>query len=267
MIERVSDTALWMAGLRARESERPDALFRDPLAAQLAGDRGKEIAASSPSAEQMAFAIAIRTVAIDRLIEGAITRGAETILNLGAGLDTRPYRMNLPSTLRWIEVDFGPLLEYKGERLGAATPACRLERIPADLTRSSDLLARIARESRAAAVVTEGVVAYLPNDEASQLSRDLAGFRWWIQDYRQGRLNKRAEQKLGAPFRFDVDDPLAFFAKDGWKVEEDLRILDVAAQVGRKAPLPFPWNALRAVMPKTVMRLGNRTYGYAMLSR
>lgn len=267
MIEHVSDTALWMAALRANESDRPDALFRDPFASRLAGDRGKEIAASSPSAEQMAFAIAVRTVAIDRLIERAVARGAETILNLGAGLDTRPYRMKLPQTLRWIEIDFGPLLEYKRERLGSATPICRLERIPADLTQASDLLARLAAESPAAVVVTEGVVAYLSNDQASRLSRDLQGFRGWIQDYRRGRLNRRAEQKLGAPFRFDVDDPFAFFAEGGWKVEEDLRMLDVAEQVGRTAPLPFPWNAVRAVMPNLVKRLGNRTYGYAMLGR
>jgi len=36
-IEHVTDTAFWIASLRALESERPDALFRDPLAGLLAG--------------------------------------------------------------------------------------------------------------------------------------------------------------------------------------------------------------------------------------
>lgn len=36
-IEHVMDTAFWVASDRALEGERPDALFRDPLAAVLAG--------------------------------------------------------------------------------------------------------------------------------------------------------------------------------------------------------------------------------------
>lgn len=48
----------------------------------------------------MAFAMTLRTVAIDRLVQMAIARGVDTVINLGAGLDTRPYRMELPPTLR-----------------------------------------------------------------------------------------------------------------------------------------------------------------------
>jgi O-methyltransferase involved in polyketide biosynthesis len=47
----------------------------------------------------------IRTVIIDDRIKLAIGEGVDTILNLGAGLDTRPYRMDLPKTLRWVEFD------------------------------------------------------------------------------------------------------------------------------------------------------------------
>ena len=36
-ISHVSDTAHWVAMYRAMESERPDALFRDPHARRLAG--------------------------------------------------------------------------------------------------------------------------------------------------------------------------------------------------------------------------------------
>ena len=43
MIRNISDTALWAAIYRARESDRPDALFRDPLARRLAGERGGEV--------------------------------------------------------------------------------------------------------------------------------------------------------------------------------------------------------------------------------
>jgi len=39
-MDNISDAARWMACARAIESDRPDALFRDPLARQLAGEAG-----------------------------------------------------------------------------------------------------------------------------------------------------------------------------------------------------------------------------------
>ena len=45
-IEHVSDTAFWVATFRAPESERADAVFEDPLAGILAGEKGREIVKS-----------------------------------------------------------------------------------------------------------------------------------------------------------------------------------------------------------------------------
>ena len=42
-LRHISDTALWVAVYRAQESERTDAVFRDPYASTLAGDRGTAI--------------------------------------------------------------------------------------------------------------------------------------------------------------------------------------------------------------------------------
>jgi methyltransferase (TIGR00027 family) len=96
LIENVSDTAFWIAHFRALESERPDALFHDPLARLLAGDRGKKIAEAMPVSFITAWIVAIRTCVIDDYIRWAIAQGVDTTLNLGAGLDTRPYRLDLP---------------------------------------------------------------------------------------------------------------------------------------------------------------------------
>ena len=112
-INNVADTALWIAGYRAQETERDDHLFLDPLAKKLAGSRGMGMVATTPHTQAMAFAMVIRTVAIDRLVLSAIDRGVDTVINLGAGLDTRPYRMKLPWTLKWIEVDFPDMINFK----------------------------------------------------------------------------------------------------------------------------------------------------------
>src|SRR5256886_5078876 len=134
-IEHVSDTARWVALYRAMESERPDALFHDPFARKLAGERGERILASMRKGRAWAWPMIVRTAVMDELILRAIQRdGVGTVLNLAAGLDTRPYRLPLPPALRWVEADFPDVIAYKQEQLARQRPACALERVGIDLT-------------------------------------------------------------------------------------------------------------------------------------
>src|SRR5579864_8323506 len=100
-----TDTALWVAVYRARETERPDAVFRDPLARCLAGERGEQIARSIAFGEKHAWSYVARTWVIDQMIDRLVKSGTDMVVNLAAGLDTRPYRMELPASLEWVEVD------------------------------------------------------------------------------------------------------------------------------------------------------------------
>src|SRR6516225_2928411 len=104
-IHHVSDTAFWVAAFRAEEVQRPDAVFWDPVIGKLVGTKGEEIRRVMPHNEFMSFAMIIRTTGIDQLVQYAIEAGVDTVINLGAGLDTRPYRLKLPPQLKWIEVD------------------------------------------------------------------------------------------------------------------------------------------------------------------
>jgi len=104
-LRNISDTARWVAWYRALESERKDAWFHDPLARRLAGERGARIATEMGAQGRAAWGFVARTVVIDRFVTQCIGEGAQLVVNLAAGLDTRPYRMTLPRTLRWIEVD------------------------------------------------------------------------------------------------------------------------------------------------------------------
>ena len=71
-ISHVSDTALWVAALRGREGERADSGFHDPLATMLAGIRGRKIAGAMPRSALVAWSMAVRTTAIDLLINDAL---------------------------------------------------------------------------------------------------------------------------------------------------------------------------------------------------
>src|SRR4051812_38059191 len=99
-ISHVSDTALWVAAFRAFESERPDSLYHDPYAGVLSGERGRVMAREMPYQNMLAWLMAVRTIAIDRLVFEALSVGVDTVINIGAGLDTRPYRLDLPTDLK-----------------------------------------------------------------------------------------------------------------------------------------------------------------------
>src|SRR5487761_2097855 len=92
-IEHISDTARWVAVYRAMETARPDAIFRDPYARRLAGDRGDDIVDTMKQGRAMAWAMIVRTAVFDEIILDTIARhGVDTIVNLAAGLDARPWR-------------------------------------------------------------------------------------------------------------------------------------------------------------------------------
>ncbi len=93
-LRNISDTAHWVAVYRALESERPDALFRDPFARRLAGERGARISEGVAFANRNAWSFVARTMLFDRFISDAVANGADMVVNLAAGLDARPYRLD-----------------------------------------------------------------------------------------------------------------------------------------------------------------------------
>src|ERR1700677_4708378 len=113
VITHVSDTARWTAQYRATESARADALFRDPLAERLAGEQGRAIVAKTAVTSRNGWWLIARTKIIDDAIAEAIADGCDRVLNLAAGLDTRPYPPNLPSALTCIEAGPPQLLAEK----------------------------------------------------------------------------------------------------------------------------------------------------------
>jgi methyltransferase (TIGR00027 family) len=251
LIRNVSDTARLVAVDRAVESERPDALFRDPFARRLAGERGARIAKSNPLGGRksgVGWPIVTRTYLIDQMIQAHITQGGDAVMNLAAGLDTRPYRMDLPSSLQWIEVDLPEILAHKEEILRGEKPVCSLERVRLDLSNvlaRRELFARLGRQSRKALVITEGLVVYLNSDEVALLAQDLSAqpsFRSWIVDLVSPKLlatlQKRMTSNLkqAAPFKFAPQEGPAFFARFGWTVVEANSLLREAARLAR---LPF----------------------------
>lgn len=277
----VSDTAFWIAYHRSLETDRPDALFRDPFAKRLAGEQGRRISEAMPTSRIVAWTVVLRTRIIDDYLAFALRSGIDTVLCLGAGLDARPYRLALPPELRWIEADFARVIDYKEEMLRQEAPACRLERVRIDLADTAErqkLLDRIDATSQGILVLTEGVVPYLTNEEAASLAdalRSMRHARFWIVDYlsaravafrRRGRVGRAMQN---APFKFAPGDWFAFFRQHGWRIKEIHYYFDEAARYARPMPLPAAARLMLSVsrlwMSGKRREEFRRFGGYAML--
>jgi len=243
-ISNVSDTAQWVAVYRAWESARPDALFRDPYADLLAGERGRAIAPLIPRQARNGWPLIARTKLMDDLLLAAIANGCDCVVNLAAGFDTRPYRLELPSSLPWIEADLPPLIEEKERLLADARPRCRLRRIKVDLVdsgaRASMLEDAIGSLTRAL-VITEGLLVYLEDAQVRALSADLFAqtkVRTWILDIASPGVLRLMQSGMGAqlhnaPMKFGPPNGVAYFESMGWSVAEVHSIFHAAARFRR----------------------------------
>ncbi|HEY0666344.1 MAG TPA: class I SAM-dependent methyltransferase [Gallionella sp.] len=206
------------------------------------------------------WSVLIRTRLIDEFIQQAIAEGVDTILNLGAGLDTRPYRMALPATLRWIEADFPHIVEWKRTRLASEQPRCQLESIALDLADAQarrQLLNDVTNRSRNILVLTEAVTPYLPEDAVAALGADLRArpaIRYWLVDYfspasyEYRRRSGMSRAMKNAPFLFEPVDYFGFFAAAGWQPKEIRYFADEAARLRRPAPLSWHVRVVTSVL-------------------
>jgi methyltransferase (TIGR00027 family) len=263
-VTHVTDTAFWVAHFRAKESQRTAPAFQDSLAALLSGDRGRKIARSIPRASMVQWGMVVRTSAIDGLIYEALQSGVDTVLNLGAGLDTRPYRMKLPADLQWIEIDFPAIVRLKNTKLLEHKPVCKLERIEMDLldrSARSEIFARYGKASKNLLVITEGFISYFPSYEIAELAGELSAIpsiRLWIQDFDNAGKRRKptgwGKKLKAAPFLFEVKDWFGFFEKYGWKPSKTITTADESERINRPYPWDFPYGLLLRALPKEMSR-------------
>jgi methyltransferase (TIGR00027 family) len=278
-IRNVSDTALWVAIYRAMESERSDALFNDPFARRLGGERGEAIVRSMPKGAATSWPMVVRTAVMDEIILRCVQQGAATVLNLAAGLDARPYRLPLPSSLRWLHVDLPDMVDYFRGQMAGETPHCELEFIAADMRDADakrDVFTRAATHGPVL-VITEGLLVYLESDQVAGLARDLhdiAQAKWWLTDLASPMLLKFLEKQWApklkegnAPFRFGPAEGTAFFAPFGWREAEFRSTWDEAFRLRRTMRGSWLWKLLSHLQPKARQEANRRMSGIVLLQR
>ena len=281
LITSVSDTARWVAMYRAMESERPDALFRDPFARRLAGPAGEQILVAMPQGRRWAWPMIVRTAVMDEIVMRLVKQeGVDTVLNLAAGLDARPYRLDLPATLHWIDVDLEGILAYKEAALAGERPRCRIEFVRADLTDQAArraLFQRVNAAARRVLVIAEGLLVYLKPDDVMSLARDLAAqpaFHWWLIDLGSPALLQFLSRTWGnqlrsgnAPMLFAPEAGTAFFVPASWVEGEYRAILDEARRLRRAPKMAWVWRLLGLFASKARREQLKRFSGIVLLKK
>jgi methyltransferase (TIGR00027 family) len=177
-------TALMVAAARAIETHRPDSLARDVYAEHFV--RAAPASAgwpvrigqvadgdANPLWGRFARYFGLRTRVFDDFLLRSARAGASQVVLLGAGLDSRAFRLDWPTGCVVFEMDRAGVLGFKDEVLGGLTATPKVARVPVPVDLRADwagALAGAGFDKTAPSVwLAEGLLFYLPNAAESRL--------------------------------------------------------------------------------------------------
>lgn len=247
-LEKLGETSLIVAAIRAVESERSDPFVIDQYAKVLAGKRAMRYARGKSR-----FAHDV-LVARERFF-GEFAISASTgrdaplqIVNLGAGMDTRAYRIQFPRSMIYFEVDQEPILRYKREALGTAGAIAKCDRreVPVDLRDNwgKVLLGKGFNPKRPTIWTIEGVLVWTGSDgtNARGILQKVTGLSY------QG-------SKLG----FDMPNAaMARAAKKSMRKDSYVGELDILGTNRPHELLPSLWREVRCTTGSRYLSLSYR---------
>jgi methyltransferase (TIGR00027 family) len=261
-MDGIALTARWTAASRARETERSDRLFDDPLAAALAGDQGFALFERTPRQARDNPYLPLRTRFFDDwALRATGEHGLRQVVMVAAGMDTRAFRLTWPDGVRLWELDRPDLLELKRTLLETANaePRCERRVVAVDLAAAGwpDRLREAGfAPAFPAAFVVEGLLQYLSEDAVdsvlaqvaataapgSRLAVDVLSADYLVHPWMREYL---ASLKVsGRPWRFGTNEPEALLERHGWRIERVAEPGHEGANFGR-----WPWPAAPRAVP------------------
>ncbi len=245
----IAETATWTAYSRVIESQRSDFHFRDPYASVLIEACENKAFIASLGAKSASI-VSVRTCIIDQFLLRCISEGVDTVVNLAAGYDTRPYPERLgralPPQLKWIEVDQPNVLAHKKLYLSEHEPSCHLERVPLDLldaAKLNDFLASVSRKSCSTVVISEGLLVYLSEQQVNSLSaalREASSVHTWIFDFvcplilKSFAASCNSHLAQNGQVRFAPLNGLGYFQQRQWDLADYASFLEQAHTLNRE---------------------------------
>ncbi|MFE3602468.1 SAM-dependent methyltransferase [Streptomyces sp. NPDC059142] len=272
----VGRTALMVAAARAIETHRPDALARDEFAERFVRAapasagwpvRPEQVPSgdADPLWGRLGRYFALRTRVLDDHLLRTAQTGVRQVVLLGAGLDSRAFRLGWPPGCVVHELDTAGMLAFKQAVLdgSGAVPAAERRPLAADLRFDwGDALVGAGFDPGApTAWLVEGLLLYLPAAAernilatVDRLSAPGSTLAYEIKNL-EGADVRASPVYTTTKARIDIDLPALFdpdprpasaadLARRGWTVSERSPF-DFTRLHGR-GPLPEPTDALAA---------------------
>ncbi|MGA1837647.1 SAM-dependent methyltransferase [Herbiconiux sp. 11R-BC] len=246
-------SGLWTAAARARESSRTDALFEDDLAGDLAGEQGwLQLAAREADGIENPY-LPVRTRFFDDVIRASVGPAHQVVL-LGAGMDTRAFRLTLPPRTTIFEIDRAEVFDYKEHALAGTVAPGERRVVPADLRGEwfTELTRAGFRSTAPTLWIAEGLLFHLPTPAVRTLLRQAAegsapGSDFVADVFGKGLLHLPSMRPLidarraaGAEPPFCTDQPRELFADCGWPEVQVIPAFHIGARLGRHTPSAEP---------------------------
>jgi O-methyltransferase involved in polyketide biosynthesis len=155
---------------RALDNHLPHPILGDHMAEEVVDKLGYDCVRFHLSTSPI-INIAHRAKKLDEVAKGFVARHPDAVgLDLGAGLDTRVFRVDPPAGVDWYDIDFPEVITARRQLLPARANA---HTIAADLTGAGWLDA--VPTGRPAVVVADGLMAFLTPDDLVTLVNRLIG--------------------------------------------------------------------------------------------
>ncbi len=235
----VSRSSRMMAAVRAIETQRPDALFKDPLAVKLAGD--DIIAEIAPSAQEYEDKGTPIVIVRTRFFDDFLMKEAASIRQvviLGAGMDTRAFRLPWQSDTHIYELDRPEVLQYKASVLGNLKTQCHRRSIEVDFREPwVDKLLEAGYQLEIPSVwLMEGFVYYFSENEVHELLKKItqlsAPQSWLGADLINSYFISKNSGELSKHWKYGCDEPENLLSTYNWKASV-LQAGDEGANYGR----------------------------------
>jgi methyltransferase (TIGR00027 family) len=265
----ISNTAYYCCGVRMDDAERTPSLCNDHYAQRFMDAHGLEVFAPFRTETMPNISNITRCRIIDDLLRDELAKDSTTtVVTIGAGFDTRPYRIEGGC---WIELDEPQVIDVKNAKLSAGECPNPLTRVAIRFATDS-LAAKLAPYRGAAflVVVIEGVFMYL---EPSAIESTLREVRQVFPNHLLlcdlmnrpffDRFAYRMHEKIiaaGASFTRRPDDPAALFLEHGYRPTAHISMIARASELGilqQRAHIP-------TFLAKLMLRVFKDMNGYAV---
>lgn len=276
----ISKTAVWVAKFRASETLRKNAMFKDDYASRLIEPWEDEMTVGFKKIqEHLEWSVLSRTVIIDEVLSRTVKYNIDAIINLGAGLDTRPYRLDLPQNLCWYEIDLPHVIRFKEEKLSDCVPVCKLDRIGMNFENPAErkkVFADISNKNKNILLLTEGVIPYLTAAQVNTIATELyenKKIKFWILEYFSPQVYPYLKMATGNAsnlkfkFSFFPEDWVKFFSMNGWKLNEISYSYQVAEKFNRIPNMALLSKILLPFTSKKKKEAAKKVSGMMLLSR